>query len=504
MSDAPRFAKNISYNLLGQAAPAVVHLISIPLLIRGLGKDRFALLTVIWVLIGYSTILDLGIPRSLTGLVAARIGAKRDEEVPAIVGTGLFVLTVLGVFLMVALVLIRGFVVRDLLKVPADLQLEASRAFVITAVCLPLVVTTGGIRGALEGQHRFDLVNLLRTPLNVFMLLGPLAVVQFSRNLGFVIGSLLVGRVVGLIAHWVIYFRSVSPAHAPVVQLGGVRAILNSAGWMTVANLAGGAMSQFDRFAVGAFFSLTAITYYATPSDTVTRLLILPTAMMAVGFPAFSEMFARDREEAGRWFGRATVALLFVLGPLIALGFIYTPEALRLWLGEEFVRQSGWITRILIIGVFANGLAAAPFALLQGAGRADLTGKLQLLEVPIYVGSFWLLTRQFGLLGVALAWTVRVVIDAALNFGLAGRLVRGTAARLGRVGIAIAVLVPIVVLASSATSPLLKATLSVAVLLVFLWLALFLVLEKSERLSAGQSWFSLLRWAGLKSNGSSK
>ena len=501
--NAPRLAKNVTFNLLGQAAPAVASLISIPLLIGALGTDRFALLSVIWVLIGYSTILDLGIPRSLTGLVASRIGARREEEVPAIVGTGLAVLSALGISLMVGLILIRGYLLRDILKVPIELQLEASRALAITAICIPLVVATAGVRGVLEGQHRFDLVNLLRAPLNVFMLLGPLAVVPFSRRLDLVVGSLAIGRLAGLVAHWMVYSRSVSRAHIPVVRRAVLPELLHSAGWMTVANLAANAMSQLDRFAVGAFFSLSAITYYATPFDTVTRVMIVPMAIMAVGFPAFSEMFARDREEVTRWFGRATVALLFVLGPITALGFIYTPEALRLWLGEEFVRQSSGITRILIFGVFANGLAAVPFALLQGAGRVDLTGKLQLVEIPLYVGSWWLLTREFGLLGVALAWTVRVTVDAALNFALAQRILRGSAARLERVGISIGILIPIVALASGA-GPLLKAIVSLVVLAAFLSLAIFLVLEKGERVWAGQYWFPRLRRSGLPSDGPSK
>lgn len=499
MTAAPRIAKNITYNLLGQAVPALVHLVSIPLLIRGLGNDRFALLSIVWMLIGYSTLLDLGIPRSLTGLVAARIGARREGDVPAIVGTGLLVLSLLGLLLLLGTVAIKGWLIADVLKVPAELRSEAGAALLLTAACLPLVVITGGIRGALEGEHRFGAANLLRTPLSVFMLVGPLAVVQFTPRLEYVIGALAIGRLAGLVAHLAVYYRTLSPGQLPVIRRSVLGELLHSAGWMTVVNLAGGAMSEVGRFLVGYFFSLAAITYYSTPYDTVSRALILPAAIMAVGFPAFSEMYARERAEAGRWFARAAVALWLALGPLIALGFIYTPEALRLWLGDEFVRHSSAIMRVLLVGVLVNGLTHAPFALLQGAGRADLTGKLQLLELPIYVVSFWLFSRYFGLVGAALAWTFRVSVDAALNFGLAARLVPESAARLGRVAASLVPVAGIVALAVLVPWAALRAALAAAALVAFFALAIRFLLDASERAAAARLFLSRLRRMGLSS-----
>jgi O-antigen/teichoic acid export membrane protein len=48
---------------------------------------------------------------------------------------------------------------------------------------------------------------------------------------------------------------------------------------------------------------------------------------------------------------------------------------------------------------------------LQGVGRADLTGKLNLVELPFYLITIWLLARTLGLAGVAMAWTLRVLVD---------------------------------------------------------------------------------------------
>src|ERR1700731_2607195 len=82
-------ARNTIWNLLGNTAPMVGALICIPVLIRGLGKDRFGVLTLAWALIGYASLFDLGLGRALTQLVARKLGAGEDREVPSLAWTSL-------------------------------------------------------------------------------------------------------------------------------------------------------------------------------------------------------------------------------------------------------------------------------------------------------------------------------------------------------------------------------------------------------------------------------
>jgi len=55
-----RLSRNTVLNLVGQCAPLLVAIFAIPLLIRGLGTDRFGVLTLAWVVIGYFSLFDLG------------------------------------------------------------------------------------------------------------------------------------------------------------------------------------------------------------------------------------------------------------------------------------------------------------------------------------------------------------------------------------------------------------------------------------------------------------
>jgi O-antigen/teichoic acid export membrane protein len=51
--------------------------------------------------------------------------------------------------------------------------------------------------------------------------------------------------------------------------------------------------------------------------------------------------------------------------------------------------------------------------LLHAKGRADLTAKLHIIELPLFVTALVFLLHQYGLPGAAWAWVGRMVLDAA-------------------------------------------------------------------------------------------
>jgi O-antigen/teichoic acid export membrane protein len=89
-------ARNTVWNIIGSVAPMAVAVFCIPILIRGLGKERFGVLTLAWALIGYASLFDLGLGRALTQLVARKLGAGEEGEVPSIAWTSMLLMLLLG------------------------------------------------------------------------------------------------------------------------------------------------------------------------------------------------------------------------------------------------------------------------------------------------------------------------------------------------------------------------------------------------------------------------
>jgi O-antigen/teichoic acid export membrane protein len=148
-------ARNTLLNFAGQAAPLLIALFAIPLIIGGFGTDRFGVLTLAWVLIGYFTVFDLGLSRVLTKLVAERLGTEYEREIPTIVWTTLSLMLLLGLVGTAFLSLLAPLLVGDLLKIPEALRSESLRTFYLLALSLPIIISTAGLRGVLEAQQRF-------------------------------------------------------------------------------------------------------------------------------------------------------------------------------------------------------------------------------------------------------------------------------------------------------------------------------------------------------------
>ncbi|HVS88650.1 MAG TPA: flippase [Candidatus Acidoferrum sp.] len=433
-------ARNTVWNLLGNGAPLIVAVFSIPILIHGLGKDRFGVLALAWALIGYASLFDIGLGRALTQLVARKLGAGEEHEVPTLVWTSLLLMLALGVVGTAVIVAIAPWLVHHALKIPEALQSETLLAFYLLGVSVPVVITTAGLRGLLEAHQRFKLVNALRIPIGVFTFVGPLLVLPFSWSLVPVVGILVAGRLIGCLAHLLVCFSVVPELRRRVAWHGpSAGPLLRFGGWTTVTNIVGPMMLYMDRFVIGMLVSATAVAYYATPYEVVTKLFVITGAISAVMFPAFSLAGAMDRHRSLMLYRRAMGYMFAGLLPVTAILLMGAKPGLSLWLGVDFASHSYRVAQLLVAGTSVMAMEALPFVLIQGLGRPDIPAKINLLELPFYVAGLYWLIQKYGVTGAAAAWALRGAVDTLLLIYFAHRLQRGPSTDLSRVQIASAV-----------------------------------------------------------------
>jgi O-antigen/teichoic acid export membrane protein len=412
-------ARNIVWNLGGHVAPLVVAIFAIPLLIKGLGMDRFGVLTLAWVVIGYFSLFDLGLGRALTQLVSKKLGAGQDQEIPALIWTALFLMLLLGLGGTLIMGLFSPWLIHEILNISEALQSETLHSFYLLAVSIPFIISTAGMQGVLKAYQRFGIINTVRIPMGVFIFAGPLLVLPFSQNLLPLVSILVVGLLISWVVHFPLCFYVIPAMRSGItIRRALVGPLFRFGSWMTVTNIVGPLMVYSDRFFIGALASMTAVVYYTTPYEVVTKIGIIPAALVGVLFPAFSNSFVHDRSYTARLFSLGVRYIFLGLFPVILFIVTFAYDGLDFWLGADFAQNSGRILQWLAIGVFINSLAQVAFALIQGAGRPDLTAKLHLLELPFYLlGVYWLI-NTLGIKGAAIAWVARIGIDTVCLFGM--------------------------------------------------------------------------------------
>lgn len=477
-----RLAKNVLWNLAGGILPLIAGVIAIPPLVKGLGVDGFGVLTLVWILIGYFSLFDFGLGRALTKIVAEKLGHHQINDIPSLVTTAVSIVSIFGVIGGVLISLLSPWLTQSVLQIPVPLQEQALSSFYILSLSIPFVIASTGLKGILEAYQRFDLLNYVRIPLGIAIFLSPLLSLPFSPALPLAVAILATLRILEFTVYLFLCLRVVDrQSYRHGFAIKWLRSLFGFGLWMSITNIVGPLMIYLDRFFVGTFISVIAVAYYTTPYEMVVRMLIIPTAVVGVLFPAIASLSISNQRRASQLFVSSTKFIFIALLPISLVIISFSHEILTFWLGESFAENSTFVLQCLTFGVFINSLAQSAFAVVQGAGRPDWTAKLHLVELPGYMILLWLLLMHFGINGAALAWVVRVLFDTIILYWMAGRLISNIYPSSVTVLVNTAIGFVSITCITFIDNLLLRISFSGIIIALFLLVAWFILLNSHER-----------------------
>ena len=422
-----KFLHSALWSLMGTVVPMLAALAAVPWLMRYLGQERLGVLSLVWVVVGYFSFLDMGLGRAVTvAVAAARSGGQRavPDEVHVLGSASVLLLTV-GVAMAAVL---GGCVV--LWGVPfklssADLMDEVRLALLWTLPSLPLLLLSSALRGHLEGVGAFRALNLLRIPTGILLVAGPCLTAYVSPSLVWACISIFLVRVLHLLVLWVLTAHEIGHAVGamPALLLRHstwlwLRRLLSFGGWVTVSNVVGPVIVYVDRFVIGATLAASSVAVYAVPFDMVSRLPVLVAALCSVLLPELARLSSLasatdpgSLRQAHQLVRRSSIFSALVVAMLVGAGALAAPWALTWWLGADFAQQSGLLTQVLLVAFGVNAVAQIPFTALHAMGRVRAVALLHSAELVPYAILVYFSISWLGLVGAAWAWLLRSIVD---------------------------------------------------------------------------------------------
>ena len=402
----------------------IAALLVIPFLIVSLGNARFAALAMVWTLLGYFSLFDLGLARSLTYRIAQLSRSGDHVTADRAARTGLICLTGMGIIIgtVIAALAPIGAAKLSVMQSGGVLEKDLLQSILIVAIGVPIVMVTAGLRGMLEGRSAFGSLNLILIPMGVMMFVMPALVAWYDQTLTAATATVLAVRLTGAL----FMGGQVKRASSQFLFFGRLdraelRILLGFGLWVSASAIIGPLMVYGDRFVLSAMIPMHQIAYYTTAFDVITRAAFVPSAIMAVFFPLMIQGYAEGQQAFRRRYLQASSAIAVAMLLIAVAGILFSLFGIRLWLGSEFARQSVTVALIITVGVALNGLAVGPLAAVQAAGNPALPVKIYAFELPIYVIALWYLTKNYGIVGAAGAWSGRAAIDAIILFAFAYR-----------------------------------------------------------------------------------
>lgn len=412
--------RNATYNLIGQVAPLVVSLTTVPIYLHLVGVERYGVLAIAWMLLGYFGLFDFGLTRA----TLHRIAFLRDAGVAERARTFWTAATMAAALSAVGAVLLYAgghWYIAGPFEVTPALRQEALQALPVISLVLPFAILSGVLNGSLQGRERFLEVNAITVATSVTAQVVPVLVAWLmGPRLALLLGASLAVQAIAMSVSWSRCRRYVFERHRYHATGAEAAALLRFGGWITVSATIGPLMTLSDRFVIGSLVNAAAVTTYAVPAQLAQRASIIPYSLSTALFPKLSA--ETDRQSAAALSRTATRASTAVMTPLVLAGICVMGPFLALWLHGALAPEAVTVGQVLLVGWWINGLAINPFTLLQANGRPRTPALLHLVELPLYAALLWPLTLRFGPVGAAVAFSLRCAVDAlALNLFAYGR-----------------------------------------------------------------------------------
>ena len=423
MRKSGSIARNSALNLVGFTVPMLVGLLTVPIITRELGPARFGLLSLGFAILEYSSLFDLGLGVATTREVSAAL-ERRDKGLSSVILGSIASQAALGTLGALILIAISAPLVDNVFVIPPELRSEAVAVFRVLALMIPPTVILLSLRGILEAAGRFDISNAIRIPSSIATFLVPAVAAAAGYDVAAIVLMLLVTRIF-IVMLMALAVTRVLAGLSWKFRVGWdtMRPLFVFGGWMSVSNIVTPMLLYVDRFILGAVVGVAAVGYYTAPFDGVMRLLIIPASLMGALYPSVSAMLARkDYPSIQRVFRQAIrKTVLLLVGPALVLG-IAGPWLLEIWLGPVFASEAEVAVRVLAFGVFLNALARVPSGFVSVLGRPDLLAKINIGEMILHLPMAWFLIARFGVTGAAIAWTIRVGVDAVVLLFTSSRI----------------------------------------------------------------------------------
>jgi O-antigen/teichoic acid export membrane protein len=401
--------RNVAINFCGLVLPTFVSLVTVPAYIRALGVERYGVVSLVWTLIGYFGVLDLGMSMAAQNHISKALASGDARQGAQVFWSACWLNLATGVAGGV-LIYAGAFVyTASFSSLPAGLRHEVYGALPWLACAIPLANVSWVFAGAINGAERFGVFNTNQTigtflfqllPLGAAWLVAPTLPVVLAAAVG---ARLIAALLLGVASLRVLGIRRVERP-----RLGVAKGLFSFGGWMLIASTAGTIADTLDRVMLGAALGARYVTYYTVPQNLVTRLNMLPNALVRTLFPRLS---ALGREHADALARQSLECLNAAFTPVAIVAVFALEPFLAVWVGRDLATLSGPVGRLLVISVWLVGQASVTRILIQAQvnpARAALVG---LVELPFFIAALAYGIHAFGLTGAAVVVAGRALLD---------------------------------------------------------------------------------------------
>lgn len=412
MDFTEKIVRNTTYNIIGGLWTRLVGFLLTPYILNQIGVKRFGIWSVVFLIIGYFSVLDFGVRVALSKYISEHYVKGDYKKINEIVNTGLAFCFFLGIAILLLFLAFYKHII-SFLNIPGELMSESFFVFKVAIAIFVLSNIFMVYHALLDGLQKMDVRNKIAIVSSVPYAIGTILFLQLGYGLrGLMINNAIVCFLTFCMS--VVWSYRIFPhlnfnpllskkASLRLLYKFGVRTQASKVAWLVNTNT--------DKIWISHFLNLNLVTFYELGNRIVQTVRSLPMLLLPALMPAASAAHAEDNKRFLQKLslqGEKYLALIVIpLGTFISIN---APLILMVWLGGLAKPQSVVVIQILTFGYFFNLLFGVKTQICDGIGKPEYTMKSSILIAIMNIILSVILIMWIGFIGTLIATSFTSII----------------------------------------------------------------------------------------------
>lgn len=403
--------QNIIANVIGRAWGVVSVYLFIPLYLKFLGIEAYALVGFYSTLLGVLVFADIGLTATLNREMA-RLSVREDmtSEMGDLLRTYEFIYLIISVTLATIIWFCAPLIAEKWLRAGALPANEIISAIRLMGFAIALQLPSNLYNGGLLGLQKQVLINSLQISWGLLRGVGAVLVLWlFSPTIfAFTFWQLFSNTLYCFAVRFTLW-RNLTPRPTrPQFNWIVLRNTWRYSAGMASTAFIGILLTQTDKLVVSKMLSLEMFGYYSLAGVLASVPLMLASPIGIAVFPRLTGIVEiGDRDALKRFYHRACsfAAIAALPGSLTLVA--YADNFLYAWTGSALAAQQVGIVAILLLGgQIMQMITLVPYHLALAHGNVRLILQVQVSSVVLITPLLFYLIMKYGVVGAGVSWLI--------------------------------------------------------------------------------------------------
>jgi len=405
-----QFIKNIFTTWAGMVINLAIAFLFTPYLISMLGKARYGIWSLIFSIVAYAALADLGMKQSIVRFVSKHLAKKEWKEVGSVISTAGKIYFIISMVILAA-TFVTAFGLLRYFKIPDEYFGIARTILLVLGINEAFRYFTIPFT-SLGAFHRFDVSSYFNVGLRLTQTLGMIVLLELGYGL-IEMAILVLGLNILMRFGMNSFLRKTFPdvkVSLSLIRSDKAKELINYGIISFLIVIAWTLIYYTDNIVIGAFLSVEAVAVYSVAAMIITQIRSSIQIVAVPLVPAVSHIDAsEDKSKIMEIYERASKYLYYVSGFLAISFLLFGGHFILLWVGEEFIEAIKVLYILIIAGAVYLPQTMAN-SVLFGISKHKIAFYVLLAEGLSNIGLSLLLVKPYGIIGVALGTAIPQII----------------------------------------------------------------------------------------------